>query len=234
MLEDGRVVMHIHIREGMSTAVGAKEQRVARRIIAGIVGCCGSSYQSAIGVLGVSGRDALRNDGRLGVTPDVNHLCTGVSLLIVVGDGHRIELGLRIVTPQYAGGIFPSDSRAGLHLSPRQFGVNTAQVATLRHEVQDAAFTLLITGIPVLNRRVLHLCTIHDDNLDDGRMQLVLIAHRSRAAFEIRNVSIVVSDNQCALKLSRVPCIDAEIRTEFHRTANAFGDVDERTIAEYC
>ena len=152
MLEDGRVVMHIHIGEGMGTAVGAKEQRVARRIIAGIVGCCGSSYQSAIGVLGVSGRDALRNDGRLGVTPDVNHLCTGVSLLIVVGDGHRIELGLRIVTPQYAGGIFPSDSRAGLHLSPRQFGVNTAQVATLRHEVQDAAFTLLITGIPVLNR----------------------------------------------------------------------------------
>ena len=64
-------------------------------------------------------------------------------------------------------------------------------------------------------------------------MQLVLVAHRSGASFEIRNVSIVVGNDESTLKLTRVAGIDAEVRAQLHRTAHAFRDIYERTVAEY-
>ena len=63
-------------------------------------------------------------------------------------------------------------------------------------------------------------------------MQLVLIAHGGCTSFQIRYVSIVVSNNQRTLKLSRVSGVDAEIRAEFHRTAHPLGNIDKRAIAE--
>src|SRR5690606_31841153 len=51
----------------------------------------------------------------------------------------------------------------------------------LRDEVVDAAAALLAARIPVLHGRVLDLRALECDELDDGRVQLVLVALRRRA-----------------------------------------------------
>ena len=88
MLHDGCVIVDIHIGEGVGSAVGTQQQRVAGTVVAGVVCIAGSAHQSAVGVLAVSGRDTLGDDGALGVLAHVYHLGTGVGLLIVVGDGN--------------------------------------------------------------------------------------------------------------------------------------------------
>ena len=42
--------------------------------------------ETAVGVLGLAGADAFRNDRRAGVLADMNHLGTGVGLLEIIGD----------------------------------------------------------------------------------------------------------------------------------------------------
>ena len=79
------------------------------------------------------------------------HLRAGVCLLVVVGDGYGVELRLRTVAAQHARGVLPCDGRAGLHLRPREFGVDAAQVASLGHEVEHAALSVLVAGVPVLH-----------------------------------------------------------------------------------
>ena len=64
-------------------------------------------------------------------------------------------------------------------------------------------------------------------------MQLVLIAHWSRTAFEIGDIGIIVGDDQRSLKLTRITGIDAEIGTEFHGAAYPFGDIYEGAVAEH-
>ena len=163
----------------------------------------------------------------------MNHLRAGISLLIIVRHGHAIELCLRIVTSQYTRGIFPSDGRARLYLCPGKFGIYTAQIAALRHQVQHASLALFITGIPVLHGGILHFGAIHHDNLHDGGMQLVLIAHRCRAAFQITHVAVITSHNQRALKLSGIAGIDTEIAAQLHRATHALGNIDKRAVAEH-
>ena len=102
MLEDGTVVVHIHIREGMSTTVGAQQQRVATGVISGIVGIRGGTHQSTIGILAMSCRDTFRDNRRFGILADVDHLRTRIGLLIVVRNSDTIELCLRVVATQDA------------------------------------------------------------------------------------------------------------------------------------
>ena len=120
----------------------------------------------------MTSRDTLRNDGTLGVLTHVNHLGTGISLLIVVGNGYAVELSYRVVATQDAGRILPGNRRTCLYLSPAQLRVHTTQVASLGYQVQHTTLTMFISRIPVLNGRVLHLSIILDDNLHDSRMEL--------------------------------------------------------------
>ena len=64
-------------------------------------------------------------------------------------------------------------------------------------------------------------------------MQLVLVAHRSGASFEVADVAVVVGNDEGTLKLSRAERIDAEIAAQFHRAAHAFRDIDEGAVGEY-
>ena len=63
-------------------------------------------------------------------------------------------------------------------------------------------------------------------------MQLVLVAHGGGAAFKVAHVAVVVGNDECALKLSRVAGVDAEVAAQLHGAAHATGDVDEGAIAE--
>ena len=64
-------------------------------------------------------------------------------------------------------------------------------------------------------------------------MQLVLVAHRCRAAFEVAHVCVVVGNDERALELTRVACVDAEVGAKLHRAAHALGYVDERSVGEH-
>ena len=63
---------------------------------------------------------------------------------------------------------------------------------------------------------------------------MVLVAHGSGAAFQVADVAAVVAYDERALKLPGVDGVNAEIGRQFHRTAYVLGDVDKRTVAEYC
>ena len=65
-------------------------------------------------------------------------------------------------------------------------------------------------------------------------MELVLVTHGSRAALEVGDVGIVVAHDEGPFELPGAAGIDAEIRAELHGTSHAFGDIDERAVAEDC
>ncbi len=69
-------------------------------------------------------------------------------------------------------------------------------------------------------------------NFDHCGVELVLVTHRRGAAFEIADVAALFGDDQCALELAGVFGINAEIGRQFHRTADALGDVDEGAVGE--
>src|SRR5579862_4657114 len=74
--------------------------------------------QTAIGVVGFPGGDALGDDPAGRVLAEMQHLGAAVYLLIAIGNRDRIELAARIVATQDAARIFPGDGRTGLDLSP--------------------------------------------------------------------------------------------------------------------
>src|SRR5205823_45593 len=95
--------------------------------------------------------------------------------------------------------IFPGDRRAGLDLGPRNLRARAAAGAALGHEIVDAALTLGVTRVPVLHGRVLDLRVLVRDQLDHRGVQLVLVALRRGAAFEIADIGALVGDQQGAL-----------------------------------
>ena len=113
------------------------------------------------------------------------------------------------------------------------FALRAAAGAALCDEIVDAALALGVAGIPVLHGRVFDLRVLVRDQLDDRRVQLVLVALRRGAAFEIADIGALVGDQQCALELAAVARIDAEIGRELHRAAHAGRDVGERAVAEH-
>src|SRR3546814_8462682 len=72
-----------------------------------------------MGVVRLTRRYALGDDGGPAVSPEVDHLGAGVGLLMIVRDGDGIELAHRFLARQHAARIFPGDGGAGLHLRPR-------------------------------------------------------------------------------------------------------------------
>ena len=233
MLHDGCLIVHIHIGEGVCTALIAQKKRVATAVVACVLGSAGHLDQSAIGVLAAPCTDTLADDGALGIAPDVYHLGARIGLLVVVGDGHAVELSLGVIALKHTAGIFPGDGTARLHLCPGESAAGSTQLSALGDQVEHAALPVGITRIPVLHSAVLHLGILHDHYLHDGCMKLVLITHGSRTAFEIADIGIVVAHDERALKLSRATGIDTEIGAQFHGTAHALGDIHKGTVAEH-
>ena len=164
--------------------------------------------------------------------PEVDHLRPGVGLLPVVGRRNGVELADRVVALKDAARILPRDGRAGLHLRPRDLRVHAQALATLGDEVVDAALAVLVAGIPVLHRRVLDGRVVERDELDDRRVQLVLVAHRRRAPFEVADVRPLFGDDERPLELPGLLRVDAEVGRQLHRAAHALRDVRERAVAE--
>ena len=169
----------------MRSARLAEQQAVALRVVAAS-GCVFRHFhRSSVTVLAESRRYALRHDCAAGILAYMYHFCAGVGLLIVVGHCDRIEFTHGVVAFQHAAWVFPCDCRACLHLCPRQFREVAAAQSAFRHEVVDAAFALLVARVPVLDSGILHFCAVLHHDFHYCGVQLVLVAHWSRAAFEV-------------------------------------------------
>ena len=233
VLDLGGRVLDFEIRERVRAAAIADQQRVALRVVARVAGVLADLDRAAIGVLAAAGRDALRDDRAARVLAQVDHLGAGVGLLEVVGDGDRIELADRIVALQDAARILPRHRGAGLDLRPGDLRAIALADAALGDEVVDAALAVLVAGVPVLDRRVLDGRVLVRDELDDRGVQLVLVALRRRAAFEVADRRALVGDDQRPLELAGVLRVDAEVGRQLHRAAHALRDVDEAAVAEH-
>ncbi len=232
MLHLGRRIVDLDVGKGVGAALVADQERVALRVIACVIRFPEDLDHAAVAVLSVPGGDALGDDRRLGVLADVDHLGAGVGLLVVVGHGHRVELADRVVSLQDAARILPGDRRSGLDLSPGDLRVLPQALTAFGHEVVDAALAVLVSGIPVLHRRVLDLGVVERDELDHRGVELVLVADRGSATFKIRDVGALVGDDQGSLELAGVGGVDAEVRRELHGAAHTLGDVAERAVGE--
>ena len=118
-------------------------------------------------------------------------------------------------------------------MCPRQLAVGSTQLAAFGDEVIHTTASFGIARIPVLDRGVLDLGVLVDDDFHNGGVKLVLVAHRSGASFEIGDVAPVVADDEGAFELPRVARINAEIGGQLHGAAYALRDVDERAVGEY-
>src|SRR5690606_18094119 len=168
---------------GVRAALLADQQRVALGVVARAVGAGRDLDQAAVGVLAAAGADALADDLALGALADVDHLGAGVGLLAVVGERDRVELAGRIVAEQHAGRVLPGDRGAGFDLGPGLLAAVAAAFGAFGDEVVDAAHAVLVARVPVLHGRILDLGVFQRHQLDDRRVQLVLVAHRRGAAF---------------------------------------------------
>lgn len=81
----------------MRTAFVAKQQGVALAVITGIVRFLCHAHQATVRVLTLSGRDTFAHNGTPGILAQMNHFCSRVCLLMVIGYCHTIEFCRRIV-----------------------------------------------------------------------------------------------------------------------------------------
>ena len=163
----------------------------------------------------------------------MDHLGAGVGLLVVVGDGHGVELAHGVVALQHAARVLPRDGGTRLHLCPRDFGAGTFAQATFGHEVVDAALAILVAGEPVLDCGILHFGVVEGDDLHDSCVELVFVALGGGAALKVAHVRAFVGDEEGALELAGVLGVDAEIGAQVDGTAHPLGDVAEGALAEH-
>ena len=81
----------------------------------------------------------------------------------------------------------------------------------LGHEVVDAALAVFVAGVPVLDGGVLDFSVVHRDQFHDRSVQLVGIAHRSAAPFQVADVAAFVGDDNGPLELTCLGVVDAEV-----------------------
>ena len=154
MLNQGGWILNLQVREGVRAALITHQQRIALRIITGVLGGRQDFYQSPVGILAVARGNPLGNNRAAGVLADVDHLGAGVGLLIIAGHGDRVELADGVFAAQDAAWIFPGNRRSGFHLRPGDFGIVAFAQTALGDEVINAALAVLVARIPVLHRGV--------------------------------------------------------------------------------
>ena len=163
----------------------------------------------------------------------MNHLGAGVGLLVVVDDRHGVELAHGVVALQDATRILPGDGRASLDLCPGNLGIDARALAALRHKVINAALTVLVAGIPVLNGGVFDGGIVQSHQFHHRGVELILIAHGSRATFEVAHGRALVRDDQRALELAGVLGIDPKVGGKLHGAAHALGNVREGPVTKH-
>src|SRR5437764_5724348 len=97
MLECGSVVLHLDVGEGVRATAVADQHRVALRVVPRAFRFRQHAHEPAIAVVSLAGRDALRDNRRLRVLADVDHLGARISLLLSVDVSYRVKFDSRVI-----------------------------------------------------------------------------------------------------------------------------------------
>ena len=162
----------------------------------------------------------------------MHHFRARVGLLLSFRKGHRVEFAHRSVSFQNHAGVFPGDRRAGFQLGPGDFCAISFTNAPLGDKIVNASAPLVVAGVPVLNGGILDFRVGLGDDFHHGGVQLIFVAHRGGAAFEVTYVAPFFGDDQRTFELARPRLIDSEVRREFHGAANALRNVAKRAVGE--
>ena len=130
----------------------------------------------------MSRRNSFRNDRRSRSLSDVNHLCTRISLLLIVCNSDTEKLPDTVVSFQYTARIFPRYRRTGFYLSPADFCSAMTQTP-LCDKIEDPSFAVFVSRIPVLYGTVPYLSFIVRDNFHNSCVEFVFISLRCGAPF---------------------------------------------------
>src|SRR3989475_6413829 len=179
VLELGGGLVHLDIGERVRPALVAEKEGVALGVVPRVHGSLVDLDAAPVRVLTEPGADPLRDDRAPGVLPDVEHLRPRVRLLVVVHDRDGVKLSHGVVPLEDAAGVLPRDRAPGLDLGPGDLRVPPEGLPALRHEVVDPPLPVLVAGVPVLDRGVLHLAVVQGDEFHDCGVELVLVPHRS-------------------------------------------------------
>src|SRR5690606_3235039 len=163
----------------------ADQQRIGLRLVALVLDRGRDTHKATICVAAITRRNALGNNGAAGIAADMDHFGARVGLLAMVAERNGIEFADRVVATQDDAGVLPGDGRAGFHLRPGYARARTPAVSALGHKVVDTTLAVLVAGIPVLYRGILDLGIVQRHELDHGGVQLVLVPHGGRTAFEV-------------------------------------------------
>ena len=88
MLYRSAWVLYLNVRKGMRAAIISHQHRVALREVTSPISALHHLYQPAVCILALTSRDTLRDDRALGVLTDMDHLGTGIGLLLVVSNSN--------------------------------------------------------------------------------------------------------------------------------------------------
>ena len=225
MLNYRRRICTLYVRESMGPAKRAYQEGIALGMVPGALSSRIDPYKAPVAILASTGRNALGDDSTAGITPDMNHLRTRISLLKVIGHRNRIKLRRRIITLKDGRRVFPCNGGPSLNLSPAEVTSSAAAYTPFRNQIEDTSLPLSIAGIPVLHRRVTDICILFNYDLDDGGMELLLIPHRSGTTLHIAHIGTFISDDEGPLKLAGPTGVDSEIAGKVHRAAHSLRNV---------
>ena len=222
----------LHIGHGVRAAAISDQQTVTLGKIARLVGLAVDRDETAIGVIGFAGRNALGDDPAARALAEMDHLGAGIGLLAPISNGDGVELADTVIAAQDAARIFPGHGRPRLDLRPADLRPVAPAVAALGHEIVDAALAVLVARPPVLHGGILDLGIFQRDQFHNSRVQLILVAHRRRTTFQIGHIRAFISNDERALELAGILGIHAEIGRQFHRAAHALGHIDKGPVRE--
>mmetsp|Transcript_11554 Transcript_11554/g.32417 ORF Transcript_11554/g.32417 Transcript_11554/m.32417 type:complete len:548 (+) Transcript_11554:2714-4357(+) len=232
MLDLRRRVPHLDVRIRIGRSRVSYEHGIALGEIPGTL--CGwlHLYEPPVHVAALAGRDSLGDDAGAGPLAHVDHLGARIGLLLVVRQSHRVKLADGVVSLENHRRVLPRDGAAGLDLGPGDLGLLAPADAALRHKVVDAPEAVFVSCVPILHRAIFDFGPGSRAQLNDGRVELVLVVGRGRAPLQIRYIRVVLADDERALKLPCLGRIDSKVRTELHGGLDALGHVHEGAIRE--
>ena len=145
-------------------------------------------------------------------------------MLAVVGESDREHFASGAFTFQHDARIFHGQAGADVTVDPLYLSAFVGHAA-LSHEVKDI-------GRPILHGDVLDLGVLQCDQLDHCAVERSGFELRRSAAFHVGDLGVFVGDNERALELSEVFCVDPEVSLQGLLELHALGHVDEAAARE--
>ena len=219
------VVLDLDVRVRIRARVLVQQERITAHVALGVLRLRMHLQQATVTRAPVLLGDGLRGNRRGGVRRDVHDLATGVLVLPVARERDGEDLTLRARLHQVDRRVLHRELRAEVAVHPLHRRVLVGR-GTLRHQVVHVLR-------PVLDGRVAAAAALLDDDLHHRGVQAVRRVRWRGTALDVMDVRPLVDDDQCALELTGVLRVDAEVRLQRQVDMNALGHVDERAAAPH-